>query len=170
MKAASVRAIVDALNWAQARYLIVGGLAVVAHGYVRYTSDVDLVIALDPENVLRALRAMESLGFQPRIPVSLESFADAALRQQWMEEKGMVVFQLFSDAHVETPVDVFITMPFDFDLQWSRANWLMTAGGAKAPVVALDQLLAMKRAVARGQDLIDVEKLCKLRDNPIKPS
>jgi len=43
----SLETIVRALDGARVRYLIVGGLAVVAHGYVRFTADVDLV--LDPE-------------------------------------------------------------------------------------------------------------------------
>lgn len=164
MKAASVRSIVEALRQGEARYLIVGGLAVVAHGYVRYTSDVDLVIALDPENVLRAMGALAKLGYRPRVPVRLEDFANADLREQWMSEKGMIVFQLFSDDHLETPIDVFISMPFDFEAEWQRATWLPVIGGSQAPVVALDELLAMKAAVARDQDLIDIGKLRKLHD------
>jgi len=45
----SVEAIVDALNAAGVRYLIAGGLAVVAHGYVRFTADVDLILDLEPD-------------------------------------------------------------------------------------------------------------------------
>ena len=155
---------VEVLQEAQARYLIVGGLAVVAHGYVRYTSDVDLVIALDSENVLRSMKALAKLGYRPRVPVPLEAFADADLRAQWNREKGMIVFQLFSDEHIETPVDVFITMPFDFEQQWSQAVRLPVLGGLEAPVVALDELLAMKGAVARDQDMLDISKLRKIHD------
>ena len=164
MKADPVRTIVHALQQAQARYLIVGGLAVVAHGYVRYTSDVDLVVALDAANILRAMNALAALSYRPRVPVSLKDFADPALREQWRQEKGMVVFQLFSDEHIETPIDVFISMPFDFELEWSKATWLPVVGGLQAPVVALDELLAMKGAVGRDQDLIDIGKLRKLHD------
>ena len=81
-KADSARAIFDAREQAQARYLIVGGLAVVAHGYVRYTVDVDLVVALDPENVRRSMNALAALGYYPRIPVKLEDFTNAELREQ----------------------------------------------------------------------------------------
>ena len=166
MKADSVRSIVDALRQSEARYLIVGGLAVVAHGYVRYTSDVDLVVALDTENVLRAMGALAKLGYRPRVPVRLDDFANAELREQWMTEKGMIVFQLFSDDHIETPIDVFISMPFDFELEWRKATWLPVVGGSQAPVVALDELLAMKAAVARDKDLIDIGQLRKLHGQP----
>ena len=121
MKVASLQAIIAALNGAEVRYLIVGGLAVVAHGYVRYTVDVDLIIALDPENTRRALGALEQLGYRPRVPVAMLDFADAQIREGWIRDKGMVVFQLVSDEHIETNVDVFVRVPFDFETQWAKA-------------------------------------------------
>ena len=170
MKANSVRAIIAKLNGAGARYLIVGVLAVVAHGYVRYTSDVDLVIALDAENVHRCMNALASLGYRPRVPVSMDDFADAALREEWIQEKGMIVFQLFSDPHIETPVDVFVSIPFDFEQQWVRAPRLPVLGGETATVVPVEELLAMKRAAGRDQDLIDISKLRKLLEDQSKGS
>ena len=41
MKLTSFEAIVRALNAANVRYLVAGGLAVNAHGYARFTNDVD---------------------------------------------------------------------------------------------------------------------------------
>lgn len=51
MQHASVVAIVEALNAAGVRYLIVGGLAVAAHGHVRFTADVDLVLDMSDGNL-----------------------------------------------------------------------------------------------------------------------
>jgi hypothetical protein len=62
MEKSSVEAIVRALNQHQVRYLIVGGLAVVAHGHVRLTVDIDLVLAVDRPNLTRAVEAIKSLG------------------------------------------------------------------------------------------------------------
>ena len=58
MKLASLEAIVRSLNEGNVRYLIAGGLAVNAHGYIRLTQDVDLVIALDPANIGRAFEVL----------------------------------------------------------------------------------------------------------------
>jgi hypothetical protein len=58
MEVRSVEAIVRALKAAEVRYLIVGGIAVNAHGYERLTRDVDLVIGLEPENIIRGLRTL----------------------------------------------------------------------------------------------------------------
>ena len=145
---------------------IVGGLAVVAHGYMRFT--VDLVIALDPENVRRSLAALAELGYYPRVPVRLEDFADQKLRAEWVREKGMVVFQLVSDAHERTPVDVFVTLPFDFDVQFGRAAWLPILGADAAPVLALAELLMMKARAGRSKDLTDIEGLKSIHGLPPK--
>src|SRR3972149_3791038 len=60
MKLASFDALVSALQQAGVRYLIAGGLAVNAHGYLRFTKDVDVVVQLVPDNIARALA--KSLG------------------------------------------------------------------------------------------------------------
>jgi hypothetical protein len=48
----------DVLERAGVRYLVVGGVAVVLHGYLRTTLDLDLVIQLEPDNLDRALTAL----------------------------------------------------------------------------------------------------------------
>ena len=63
MEVRSVEAIMRALNTAEVQYLIVGGLAVNAHGYVRLTRAVDIVLQLDPANVSRALSALFHVGY-----------------------------------------------------------------------------------------------------------
>ena len=50
-----------ALNEAGARYLLIGGFAVVAHGAGRFTKDIDLLIDDSPENVARVKRALAVL-------------------------------------------------------------------------------------------------------------
>lgn len=63
MKLASFEAVVRVLNEACMRYLVAGGVAVNAHGYLRFTQDVDLVIALDPVNIVGAFEALAKLGY-----------------------------------------------------------------------------------------------------------
>jgi hypothetical protein len=48
----------------------------VLHGHLRFTADLDLLLALDGANVDAALSALEALGCRPRAPVPLRSFAD----------------------------------------------------------------------------------------------
>ncbi len=155
----SVESIVSALNAAQVRYLIVGGLAVAAHGYLRFTADVDLVLDPDPEALRRAIAALAALGYRPRAPVPLEDFGDPAKRRDWREQKGMMVFSLFSPSHSLTELDLFLEPPFDFERAYSEAVREAVGAGETATFVSRSDLIAMKRAAGRPQDQVDVGEL-----------
>lgn len=163
MEVRSVEAIVRALNEANVRYLIVDGLAVNAHGFVRLTRDVDIVLALDPPNAAAGLNALLTTGYQMSFPGKPEDFADAARREEWRRTKQMIVLKLWSDAHRRTPIDIFVYEPFDFAAEWAVATPLEVAPGLSAPVVTLATLLEMKRAAGRPHDLIDIEELQRMR-------
>jgi hypothetical protein len=159
MERRSVEAVVDALNRSGARYLVVGGLAVVAHGYVRFTADVDIVLDLDDAAAGSALDALASLGYRPRAPVTLREFLDAGQRRRWTLEKGLTVFSLFSPDHAATEIDLFVDRPFDFDAVHARATSLELAPGVRATFIGLRDLIEMKRSAGRPQDLHDAERL-----------
>ncbi|MBA2623091.1 MAG: hypothetical protein H0U88_05645 [Chthoniobacterales bacterium] len=163
MKLNSVTAILRALNAAEVRVLVVGGLAVNAHGYLRLTKDADLAIDLVAENILRAFQALSTLGYSPRVPITATQFADPALRATWIREKEMKVLQFFSDQHRETPVDVFVIEPFDFAQEYARAVTALVDPTGTDPTlaryVAIAALIRMKEDVGRPRDLDDVEHL-----------
>ena len=163
MEVRSIEAIVRALNDAGVRYLIVGGLAVMAHGYTRATKDMDLVLDLGEENLRRAMTALMLLGYRPTVPVAMELFADPRIRKQWIAEKGMLVFNLFSDAHETVEIDLFVEEPFDFEKAYASAVRDDVVPGLAATFVSLEGLLFLKRQAGRPRDLIDVEKLEAVR-------
>lgn len=49
------------LNDAGAKYVLVGGFAIILQGYPRYTTDIDLLIETGPENEARVLSALAKL-------------------------------------------------------------------------------------------------------------
>jgi hypothetical protein len=155
--------IFDVLERAGVKYLVVGGVAVVLHGHLRVTADVDLVIKLEPANVRVAMQALASLGFRPRAPVPIEQFADAEARTSWIQEKGLTVFSLWSPSMPGAEVDVFVAEPFDFDSTYARAL-RADIEGVQVTVVALDDLIALKRAAGRVKDDEDVRVLLALKD------
>jgi predicted nucleotidyltransferase len=163
MEVRSIEAIVRALNAAQVQYLIVGGLAVNAHGYVRLTRDVDIVLHLEPVNAATGLKALLRAGWQLAIPEKPEAFADAATRERWRKERNMIVLKLWSDEHQRTPIDIFVYEPFDFAVEYARADWLDICPGVTAPVVRLAALLKMKREAGRPQDELDIKELERMR-------
>jgi predicted nucleotidyltransferase len=156
--------VLSPLEQAGVRYLIVGGVAVVLHGYLRTTLDLDLVVQLEPDNLERALKALAELGFQPRVPVPLTSFSDPQIRETWAREKNMQVFSLWHQDHPGFAVDLFLQEPFDFDAAYRRAV-RVPLQRVQATVVSREDLMAMKRAAGRSRDLEDIEALNQLSED-----
>ena len=159
VKVSSLEAIARVLNDTGVSFVIVGGLAVVAHGYGRQTAALDIVVRLDPETIRRAFQALATLGYRPRVPVTAAGFADPQQRAQWIVEKGMTVLNFHSDLHRETPIDVFVAEPFDFIEEYRQAMVQEIAPGVSVRVVRLETLLRLKESAARPQDLADIAEL-----------
>ena len=159
----SVERVIEALNRAEVRYLVAGGLAVVAHGHLRLTVDVDIILDLKDPALRTGLRALGALGYRPRAPVPLEQFADATARAMWLRDKNVRVFSLYSDEHPTTDVDLFVDEPLDFDAAYRGAVRREVAPGVEATFVGLDELLSLKRAAGRPKDLEDIRELECLR-------
>ena len=164
MELRAFQQVAKALNQAEVRYLVAGGLAVIAHGYGRLTYDIDLVVQLDPDNVIRAFRALEQAGYQPRIPVTAEQFADRETRQAWIRDKGMVVLNMWSNEFRRTPIDIFVIEPFDFDSMFSKSPEETLEDGTSFRFVEIPTLIEMKRIAGRPKDLDDIEHLEMLLD------
>ena len=146
------------LQAAKVKYLVVGGVAVVLHGFPRFTADLDLVIALEPSNVVAALHALEGLGYRPRAPVDARGLADPETRRAWIEDKNLTVFALWSPAHPATEIDIFVEEPFPFDEAYARAS-RAELGAIHVAVASIPDLIAMKRRAARPKDLEDIRAL-----------
>ena len=121
MKLAAFEAVAKAFDTAQVRYVVAGGLAVNAHGYIRLTMDIDLVVALDAGNIHLAFNALAGIGYRPTVPINADAFAQPEQRQRWREDKGMQVLNFHSDAFLGTSVDVFVYEPFDFAHEYEVA-------------------------------------------------
>ena len=148
----------DALNAAGVRYVIVGGLATVLHGHARLTADVDLVIDLAPGAARRAIEVLTRFGLRARAPVDPMAFADAAVRQDWVDQKGMRVFSLYDPSNPMLEVDLFAEHPIDFEELWLRSETI-TLARISVRIASLGDLIRLKRLAARPQDLADIEAL-----------
>ncbi len=60
-------------------YLLIGGLAVSLHGVERATMDVDIIVAMNPDNLASLIEAAKELKLSPVLPVPLESLRDLEL-------------------------------------------------------------------------------------------
>lgn len=158
----SIEQIARALNEAGVPYLIVGGLAVIVHGYGRHTRDVDIVVRLRPDAIKGAFSALAGLGYRPLVPVTADQFADSAQRERWVAEKGMMVLNLQSDRYPRTPIDLFVKEPFDFQAEYDSAYVEEIAPGVPLRVLRVEALIRLKEQARRPQDLADIAELRKL--------
>ncbi len=138
--------------------MVVGGFATVLHGHARLTADIDLVVDLVPDEARKAVETLTSLGFRPRAPVEPLAFADPAVRQQWVREKGMRVFSLWNPANPMLEVDLFAEHPVDFEELWNRAE-IIKLTQTEVRIASIRDLIRLKRLAGRPQDLADIEAL-----------
>ncbi len=153
-----VGAILRELDRAKARYVVVGGLAVVLHGHPRLTADLDLVVDLSPGEAIRAVAALSRLGMIPRAPVRASDFADPEARKRWVDEKGMRVFSMHDPRRPLVEVDLFVEPPLPFEELWARAEEIVLEG-SPVRVACIEDLIAMKRRAGRAKDLEDIAAL-----------
>jgi predicted nucleotidyltransferase len=157
-----LRDIFHALEARRVRYVVVGGVAVTLHGYLRATKDLDLVIDLRPEHARAAMAALTASGLEPRVPVSAVEFADPLKRRMWIEEKNMLVFQMIDRADARRSIDIFVEEPIPFDELWARSA-LVEIDDVEVHVASIDDLIVMKERAGRPQDIADIAQLQRLR-------
>jgi hypothetical protein len=99
---------------------------------------------MDTRNLANAVSALAALGYRPRAPVPFEQFVDPDCRRQWIDEKRLTVFSLFSPDHPVTEIDLFIDPPLIFADAYSRAVRLEVAPETVATFCSLDDLIDLK--------------------------
>ncbi len=139
-------------------YLTIEAWAVIAHGYVRATADIDFVARLNHNNMIRLGAALAELNARLRgvdadkldiDPTDPEVLANGAS------------FTMDTDAG---PLDFRNDVPgaADYEEMRSRARHA-NAGGVTVWVVGYEDLIRMKEASGREQDLLDIHQLSELR-------
>jgi hypothetical protein len=148
--------VVSALEQAEVPFAIAGGYAVALHGAVRGTVDVDIILRLSRGHFVAAESALKALGLAPRLPVSGAEVFD--FREEYIKNKNLVAWSFSNPRDPSQIVDIIIT----HDLAKLKIKRI-PSGGRTLPVLALLDLIAMKKASGRPQDLEDIRALGELR-------
>jgi hypothetical protein len=137
-----------ALNDAGARYLLIGGFAVIAHQYVRATDDTDLLVPADADNVAPLGSAFTRLEARVRVTGKPPTEAELA---------GAAHLRLDTAAG---PVDLIREgdPPLDFRSGFD-GRLVVELDGVEIPVAGLFLLAMLKRLADRPQDRVDLEQL-----------
>ncbi|BCA54433.1 hypothetical protein W02_15730 [Nitrospira sp. KM1] len=154
--------IFELLNVAGVRYVVVGGLATVLHGYARLTADVDLAVDLAPQEAMKMIQVLVGKGFRPQVPVMPEQFADPAARELWLREKHMRAFSLVDSTNPMRVIGLLLKLEVPFEGLWSRSQEVLL-NRTKIRIASIDDLITLKRRAGRPQDLVDIEQLEAIR-------
>jgi hypothetical protein len=129
-----------------ARWILVGAMAMQLWGTTRATRDIDILIEPTVENARRVLRALSNLGF--------------GLAQEWLaEELASKPVTVIGDA---PRVDVF-TVAWSVSYADAAADAVdFRVEGVRVPTASIDHLIASKRT-GRLQDAADIQVLEEIR-------
>lgn len=132
------------LNANRVEYLLIGGYAVGYHGYPRATGDMDVWVAVNPENADKIVVALKEFGFA--VP---ELSAELFLRQNQIVRMGV------------PPMRIELTTTIsgvDFE-ECYAARVVAELDGVKVNLINLKHLKINKKASGRYKDLNDLENL-----------
>jgi predicted nucleotidyltransferase len=129
-------------------HVVIGGYAFAFHVEPRATKDLDLLIEGSEENRARAARALERYGAPPNVVDATRTLGETEI--VYLGRAPLRVDLLRSIDGVST-ADVL------------KNAVATTWEGTPIRVIALDDLIANKRAAGRAQDVVDVAKLERAR-------
>jgi len=158
----SYKHIFEALSTAKVQYIIVGGVAMNLLGCPRFTNDIDILLALDLENIDKMKKLMQELGYEQRIQLALDELGDEKKAVQLVKEKNLLAYTFY---HPEEPlytVDVIIGASLQFG-QYKKNVVHVDVWGIALPVVSIDDLIGLKQESDREKDALDVATLLEYK-------
>jgi len=134
--------LLNSLNEHEVRYLVVGGYAVISYGYVRATKDIDIWIAIGPDNAERFQNAMQQfIGQRPPLERVLS--------------KTLLLRMGVAPNMIEVMTDI---SGVEFESCYARRQ-VVEVDGLRIPIMHLQDLLTNKAASGRPKDLADIDNL-----------
>ena len=150
------QAVLAALNANRVRFVLIGGLAMSAHGSAHITSDLDIGYSRDHDNIHALKLALEGMhprfrGFPPDLPFV------------WDEQTMRVAANMTLDTDV-VPVDVLGDVPGidSFEGLWQRSV-IKDLYGLEVHVASIDDLIAMKRTANHLKDKNHILEMLTLK-------
>jgi hypothetical protein len=145
----------QALSDAGVRYAVVGGYAVALHGAVRGTVDVDIALTWNKKSLCITEQTLSDLGLVSRLPVSAEDVF--LFRDEYINNRNLIGWNFYNPDNLTEQVDVVI----NYDLKGKQLKRIETSAST-INILSIKDLIEMKKASGRPQDIEDVKALEKL--------
>lgn len=139
---------IELLNAHKVDYLVIGGYAVNAHGYPRYTKDIDFWVWLTEENIDRLVKVINDFGF-----------GSLGLQKSDFTNPDTIIQLGYEPYRIDLLMDV---SGADFETCFLHKSVVM-AENTPINFLGLDDLIEIKRKAGRLQDLADAENLEKIK-------
>jgi hypothetical protein len=144
----ALRALHDALQSLNVPWMVIGGVAVIAHGVPRYTADIDATVAAPNEPLERVFDTFARHHVVPRIEGAL-AFA---------RERQVLLLR-----HELSGVALDVSLAWlPFEVEAIRRSETLDYAGVTIRIPRADDLVIYKMVAARPRDLEDVERLLLL--------
>lgn len=143
------------------KYILVGGIAVNLHGYLRATVDLDILVDMKDANLEKVVKILRKHNYRVKQPVDPMGIADKEIRKDWIKNKGMKAFNFYKESEMKE-VDIIIDSPVSYSA--AKKNFQrIKVGDIILPVIGIDDLIKMKKKPARDIDKVDIERLRKIK-------
>lgn len=126
------------------RYLLIGGYAVGYHGYPRATEDMDIWVAIHPDNAKKLVSALKEFGFD-----------DPELKPNLFLQSPKIVRMGYPPMRLE--ITTYIS-GVEFD-ECFQTRIVDTLDGVEVNLIDLENLKKNKKASGRTKDIADIEEL-----------
>lgn len=148
--------IVETLSDGGVDYVIIGGVALVAHGSARTTEDIDICYSREATNIAALAAALAPLH-----PTLRGAPKDLPFRIDVQTLKAGLNFTLDTDLG---PVDLLgeVTGVGGFS-EVARDAELIDLYGHRVKLMSLDTLEKAKRAAGRRKDLLDLAEIAEIK-------
>ena len=148
--------ILKELNDLGVDHLVVGGLAVNFHGVPRMTYDIDLMILLQSDNILKLVSRLKLWDYKAKVPVDPRDLADEVKRNTWIRDKGVKALPFYSETLPIVEIDLVLESPISYR-ELKKRLIKVELKGEMVPTVSIHDLIELKLKVGRRQDVADVE-------------
>ena len=126
------------------RYLLIGGYAVGYHGYPRATEDLDIWIAVHPDNARKLVSVLQAFGFD-----------NPELKPELFLQKPKIIRMGFPPMRLEITTSI---SGVEFD-ECYRSRIIDDVDGIEVSIIDLEHLKRNKKASGRTKDIADLENL-----------
>ncbi len=158
----SYKKVFEALEKASVDYIIVGGVAMNLLGCPRFTNDIDILLALDENNITKMKKVMKQLGYEQRLPINLDELGEEKNLLTYIREKNIIAYTFIHTKEPLYSVDIILSGSMDFR-RYKKNRMMVKVWEMSIPVVSIDDLIGLKKETERERDALDIANLLELK-------